>query len=385
MSIRNKIFKILYFLSYASYILFSVYLIRSNDILNGRLIEARGVLSVSTAIIWGAYSISWKDSSRFVWILIFILSPYILTDAWLFYVDIVSIAVVSSAIKGFPDTEEYLVRIAYFSIFIVLSVISLNYLGYIPSSIFIWKDSVKESFGFNNPNTIYFFIFSASMVFFVFRRNFGIALCGAIMIAFFPSVQNRAFMAGYLIMLPAYFLLTLHDRRFVRWGLWTWFLSVLSLGILAALLPAQTDGWLSGIFGIDMNDLLSNRLYLLEEAVYGRTFWEVMLGGVESNSDSMFIYFYSSVGIVGFSIFLIFIFYNLSKISKEYGSFMLLFSSIFFTVGLVESPFDGTSLIALLYIYLLFFDQRGLEKWRSIDLPKSRPRRPLFTRAIGAR
>lgn len=186
-------------------------------------------------------------------------------------------------------------------------------------------------------------------------------------------------------MLPAYFLLTLHDRRFVRWGLWTWFLSVLSLGILAALLPAQTDGWLSGIFGIDMNDLLSNRLYLLEEAVYGRTFWEVMLGGVESNSDSMFIYFYSSVGIVGFSIFLIFIFYNLSKISKEYGSFMLLFSSIFFTVGLVESPFDGTSLIALLYIYLLFFDQRGLEKWRSIDLPKSRPRRPLFTRAIGAR
>lgn len=385
MKYRNIIFKILYLISYMGYILFSIYLIRSNIFLNERVTEIRGVVLVSSVAAWAAYSVVWKDSSRFVWLIIFLLSPYLLTDAWLFYIDAVSIFVISAAMKGFFDTEKYLIKIAYVSFFAVMLVIFLNIIGYLPSSVFIWRDSVKESYGFNNPNTIYFFIFSSSMVFFVFRHNLGVILCGIVMIALFPSVQNRAFMAGYLIMLPAYFLLTLNDRRFVRWGLWTWFISVISLGVVSSLLPAQADSWLSSIFGIDVNDLLSNRIYLLEEAVYGRTFGEIMFGGLESNSDSMFIYFYSSVGLVGFSIFLIFIFYNISKASKNYGSFMLLFSCIFFTVGLVESPFDGSSLIALLYIYLLFFDQRCLERWRSIDLPKSKPRRPLFMRAIGIR
>ncbi len=384
MKYRNGIFKILYFLSYMGYILFSIYLIRSDIFLNERVTELRGVLLISSAVLWGAYSLIWKDSSRFIWIVIIGLSPYLLTDAWLFYVDIVSVLVISAALKGFRYPEKYLILIAYVSFFAVILVIIFNFLGYIPSSVFIWRDSIKESYGFNNPNTIYFFLFSSSMVFFVLRNNIGVILCGVVMVAFFPSVQNRAFMAGYLIMLPAYFLLTLHDRRFVRWGLWVWFISVLSLGILSALLPAQVDSFLSSMFGIDVNDLLSNRLYLLEEAVYGRSFWETMFGGLENNSDSMFTYFYNSVGLIGFSIFLIFIFYYLSKSSKRYGSFMLLFSCIFFTVGLVESPFDGSSLIALLYIYLLFFDQRGLERWRSVELPEPNSRRPLFTRAIRA-
>lgn len=373
MSFRDNLFKVMFFLSYLSYMIYSVYYVRENGSLSNYVMVFRALIYASALAAWVVFSLSRKISSEFIWVVILCLLPYVLTDSWKFFLDIVSISIFASAIKEMPDRERLLIGVSYLSVIFVIFVVVLSSMGYLPSEAFAWKGTVKEAFGFKNPNTIYFFLFSSSMVFFVFRHNIGIVVCGAIMLALYPFVQNRAFMLGYLIMIPAYFLLTIYDGRLIRMVLWSWLLFVLVLGIVTSIYPLEAAVWSLQNMGVDLDDLLSSRLTVVQGAVFGLSFLEILFGGWVGEIDSMFIYFFSGVGLIGFLIFIAFVAFHVVKMNKRYGSFILLFSCIFFTVGLVESPFDGTSLISFMFIYLLFFDNQSLKKWRPQTMVTSMP------------
>lgn len=366
MIVRDRIFQYIYLAAYVTYMLFSLSIIKSNPQLSDYLFLVRGILLVSMLGIWAVYSVSKSFSNRFIWIIILVMSPYLLTEAWMFYIDIISMLILASSISEMKDSEKFIIKISYSGIIFTLSIVFLGSIGILQNEMFIWNGSVKQSFGFYNPNVIYFFIFSSALAFFALRNKTGIIISGISMIVLFPYVQNRAFMGGFIIMVPIYLYLAVFDNEKVRASLWMWLISIIVFGMYFAIDPDYATDIIDNVTGLDVNYVLSNRLIILQETVFRRSLGEIIFGGLKGAIDSTFIYFYSAIGLFGCSVGIAFTFYKLNKQSSRYGSFPILLGCIFFTVGFVESLFDGTSLIALLFVYLIFFDQRVLANWRPV-------------------
>lgn len=357
------VFKYTFAIAYLLMIISSIYLVRENQNLIDNVHIFRAVVIASSLSFWLISSRISRLKSLSVLLVSILLLPYVFTDAIISYIDIVFLVIIASTLGNDKEVSRFFIVLSYISLFLAMAIVVLSYFGYLPSKIFEWKQATKNGFGFTNPNTLFFYIFSSALTFFVFREKLGFLICGALIAILYPYVGSRTFAISYIIAFIAYFFLANRDGPALRALLWVWLSVVIVLGVSSAYFPLQVSEGFSKLLGVDSNELLSNRFVLLELINMGKTDMEFLFGGLKNESDSMYIYFLNSFGSV-VSIFLLVIALVKIKISSQKnGAIILIISCIFFTIGLVEVPFDGSALIALLFVYLSLFNPGILAFW----------------------
>ncbi|MFM6993191.1 MAG: hypothetical protein ACKOWD_18365, partial [Rhodoferax sp.] len=244
------------------------------------------------------------------------------------------------------------------------------------SNSFEWKERVKNSMGFTNPNTFFYYILSSAFVFFVYRVRFGFFFCGALIIGLYSIVGSRTFLIAYLLLLLAWVRPGLLHRTSVVAALWLWLTFAVLLGLLTAIFPIQTSLALSALTGLDVNEMTSNRLELMSEAS-SRTNLQLLLGGKENDADSLYVYLLNGFGIFSLPLFLYATVLSIARNVRQRRPSVLALACIYFTIGVIEVPFDGSAMIALVFVLSLFFQHEPARRRQTASqspLPNQVPR-----------
>lgn len=365
-------FKGMFAAAYALLIITSVRFVRDDiGLLTNINIVRIAIVALSSALWIGRSTIDRTLSMSVVGIGL-VLSPYLLTDAIISYVDILSLLIFSAAVARSRDAEKFFVYAAYGSLALVALIAALATLDVLPSTSFEWNGRVKESFGFTNPNTFFFYIFSSAFVFFIFRQSRGMILCGIFIVAMYVSVGSRTFALAYLFIAGSYYLANRINGGMIRFGLFAAIVGVTAIGLLTIYFPRGFSDWTLAVLGVDSDELFSSRLSLMEfELGYSQLnnaeFW---LGGLKNVSDSMYAYFVNGFGLLLSGVFLFAMFDRTLRLSQRYGSAPLVFVLTFVMIGIVEVPFDGSALMSLLFIYALFYDHGAFHRWTEASRPR---------------
>jgi hypothetical protein len=362
---RGLVLKGVFAVAYALLIITSIRFVRDDIGLLTNLNIIRVALIVLSCALWIGRSTIDRTLSLTVIAFGLIMSPYLLTDAIITYIDILSLLIFSAFLARSRGSEQFLVYLAYGSLGLVAVISALATVGVLPSTSFEWNGRVKESFGFTNPNTFFFYIFSSTFVFFTYRRVWGLLLGGLFMAFMYLSVGSRTFALAYVFILASYFLTNRINGALVRFGLFTAIVGVVTIGLLTIYFPREFSNWTLSVLGINSDEVFSSRLSLMEfELDYSRLnnaeFW---LGGLQNVSDSLYAYFVNGFGLLLASVFLIAVLNRALRLSRIYGSAPLVFVLTFLMIGIVEVPFDGSALMSLLFIYVLFYDQNAFYRW----------------------
>jgi hypothetical protein len=358
-------FKGMFAAAYSLLIIASIRFVRDDIALLDNINIARiGLVALSSALWIGRSTIDRTLSLSVVTIGI-VLSPYLLTDAIISYVDIFSLLIFSAAISKSREPEKFFVYTAYGSLALVGLIALMATVGVLPSTSFEWNGRVKESFGFTNPNTFFFYLFSSAFVFFIFRKSRGLIICGIFIAVMYLSVGSRTFALAYVFIATGYYFFKRINGGPVRFSLLLAIVSVTLIGMLTIYFPRAFSEWTLSTIGIDSDELFSSRLSLMEfelsySTLNNAEFW---LGGLKNVSDSMYAYFVNGFGLLLSTVFLLAMFHRTVGLSQRYGSAPLVFVLTFLMIGIVEVPFDGSALMSLLFIYALFYDQNAFVRW----------------------
>lgn len=372
---KGLFFKGMFAAAYALLIIASIRFVRDDIALLENITIARiGLVALSSALWIGRSTIDRTLSISVVTIGI-VLSPYLLTEAIISYVDIFSLLIFSAAISKSHEPEKFFVYTAYSSLALVGFIALMATVGVLPSTSFEWNGRVKESFGFTNPNTFFFYIFSSAFVFFIFRRSRGMIVCGLFIAAMYLSVGSRTFALAYAFIAAGYYFSKQINGWHVRFSLLIAIVSVILVGMLTIYFPRAFSEWTLSTIGIDTDELFSSRLSLMEfelsySTLNNAEFW---LGGLKNVSDSMYAYFVNGFGLMLSTVFLLAMFHRTVGLSRRYGSAPLVFVLTFLMIGIVEVPFDGSALMSLLFIYALFYDQNAFARWTDATRPDPVP------------
>lgn len=286
-------------------------------------------------------------------------SPYLLTSGYMVYVDTAVVLIIASALgRSERDARKFFVLAAFASAILVSVFAVLAFLGLLPTVIFEWGDRAKNSMGFLNPNTFYYYLFSSAFVFFVWRRAAGFVLIGVVMAAFYSLVESRTFLLAYLL-LAFYWALGRFLNRCIRLTLlWVWFGIAVVFGVMTAIFPVQVLAGTSLLFGIDLNDVLSNRFDVISSEAADGVTTAVLVGGRANYADSLYVYWINGVGIVLFTLLMLVVAYVIAERERRFGEKLLVSACVYFTVGCFEVPYGGSSLVALLLVWMLFFQNK---------------------------
>jgi len=371
-SVQKKIpkgyfFRTIFFISYFLMIISSIKYIKDDIYLSDNIIAIRVILIVAAGVLWITRATIDRSLPPSVLFIGIVLSGYALTDAVLAFVDLITLIIFASAMKDSDKPERYFILLAYWSLAFVCLITIAGSFGLIPSAIFEWEGRAKNSFGFTNPNVLFFYVFSSALTFFVCRERNGLIICGVIMAYLYTAVGSRTFAFAYLLIALAYFFILKVDNKFVRFSLWVSIALAVIFGVMTVYFPFEFSIWTSNILGVDSDALLSNRLTIMETAFISSKDAEFWFGGLENLSDSMYSYFTRSFGLGVSLILLVAAVINLKNASYIAGAVPLVFFLTFFVVGLVEVPFDGTSLVSLIFIYAVFYDHSIFSRWRNDD------------------
>lgn len=358
-------FKGMFAAAYALLIIASIRFVRDDIALLDNINIARIALVALSSALWIGRSTIDRSLPLSVVTIGIVLSPYLLTEAIVSYVDIISLLIFSAAIAKSRDPEKFFIYTAYASLALVGLIALLATVGVLPSTSFEWNGRVKESFGFTNPNTFFFYIFSSAFVFFIYRQSRGLIICGIFIAVMYLSVGSRTFALAYVFIATGYYFSNRINGGMTRFGLLSAIVGVALTGIVTIYFPRAFSDWTLSVIGIDSDELFSSRLSLMEfelsySTLNNAEFW---LGGLKNVSDSMYAYFVNGFGLLLSIIFLLAMFSRTINLSKRYGSAPLVFVLTFLMIGIVEVPFDGSALMSLLFIYALFYDQGAFFRW----------------------
>ncbi len=366
-------FKAIFALSYLFLIVASIRFVRDNPGLLYNLNVLRVGLVGGAGALWIGRSTIDRTMPLSVAIVGVLLSLYLLTDAIIAFVDVLSLLIFSAALSRSRDADKFLVYLAYGSLAVVCGIVVLATIGVLPTSVFEWDGRVKNAYGFTNPNTLFFYIFASAFTFFICKEKRGFILSGIIMAVLYAGVGSRTFGLGYVVTLIGFFVLNRSNSPILRLGLWIAILVVSIAGLLTVYFPYEVAEWSSGLFRVSSDELFSSRLSILELAHSDITPAEFWLGGLENDTDSMYNYFVASFGLLVSLVFMVATLYRVYKLSKRYGPAPLVFALTFLMIGLVEVPFDGAALMSLVFVYALFYQDRIFERWA---VPRLTVRRP---------
>lgn len=349
------ILRTLFAVAYLSLILSTVLAVKLSESLSLLFFVSRSAALIGILAIWAYTSAYTERANRIVAIFSLVFLPYIFTSAYLAYLDVLVILILATNFQRSVSIEKYYVRLAYASLALVLVIALLAWSSVIPMATFTWEDRVKNSLGFSNPNTFYFFVFSSAMVFFLFKRRVAFFLTGVAMLGLFPLVGSRTFMGTYVLLAGIWIWPSLIRYRLFILTLWVWLAAVTALGLMTIVFPAEAALLLNAVLQLDANELFSNRLNLAEQAMASDTV-QLLLGGLVNTTDSLYAYFMNGFGLAGLFVFLFWAWISVARQVHRGRPIALAIAAIYFTVGLVEVPFDGSALIAIVFFSEAFFN-----------------------------
>lgn len=369
-------FKAFFALSYLLLILASVAFVRADKSLVDNINILRILLIGAAGALWIAKGTADRSLSVAAIVVGILLFPYLLTESFISYVDVLSLMIFSAALARVRETEKYLVYLAYGSLAVVCVICVLAAIGILPSIVFEWEGRSKNAYGFTNPNTLFFYIFSSAFTFFIYREWRGIAISGLVMALMYASVGSRTFAIAYVFILAGFLFFKYINGRLARVGLWATILAVTMSGVLTVYFPFEFSHFTSIVLGVDSDELFSSRFTIMEQAYSDADDVGFWLGGIENVSDSLYAYFANSFGLLVSTAFLVILFARIARLSKRYGSIVLIYSLVFLMIGIVEVPFDGSALMSLVFVYVLFYDESVFQRWggaRALPRPRRRP------------
>lgn len=355
---KIKIMQSLFAGSYLLLIVSTIALFKQSDTLSLLCFIGRVGVMVTIILVWLTDSALRLKANRIVVVFGLAFLPYLLTEARTAYLDVVILLILASLIQRTESSARFLQRLAYLSLALVVLVAALASLSLLPTNAFEWENRVKNSMGFTNPNTFFFYILSSAFVFFVYANRIGFFLCGMLMIGLYSVVGSRTFVIAYLLLLLIWFRPHLLRKKWVIAVLWLWLLLAVALGLVVALFPIQTSIALSAFLGLDVNDLTSNRMELLAAAV-NPSGLQLLFGGEANNADSLYVYLLNGFGLINLLAFLFAAIKSIRRHLAQGKPFVLALACIYFTIGIVEVPFDGSALIALVFMLCVFFEHAG--------------------------
>lgn len=368
-----RIFRFLFAGAYFSFILSSTALVRQDDTSSLLVFLLRSGALIGILAFWLMSIAHSSRASRVTIGFAGLFWPYLFSDAYLAYFDVLVLLVLGSNFRKSSTTEKYYIWLAYLSLGLVLLIALLAWFAIIPTRAFAWEGRVKEAMGFANPNTFYFFLTSSAVIFFLFKRPLSFFLTGVVIIGLFPLVGSWTFLITYILMAMFWVWPSILHYRLIIALLWAWLTATILLGLFTVWFPVNTTLFLNVAIGADVNELTSNRFGLLINAGEKNVF-QLLLGGVENRFDSLYAYFLNSFGIVGMVAVLYIVLASVRRQVRAGSPIALAFTAIFFTTGLAEVPFDGSALISLVFFStVLFGSAPRLEKSFKVQILRNWP------------
>ncbi|MFG6535319.1 hypothetical protein ACGYK5_15935 [Sulfitobacter sp. 1A16787] len=352
--LSTRIFQFFFAVAYIFFILSSTMLVRESNTFSLLIFLFRSGALIVILAFWLLSITHTSHASRVTIGFAALFSPYLFSEASLAYLDVLVLLVLASNFGKAPSTENYYVRLAYISVGLVLLIGLLAWVSIIPTKTFTWDGRAKDAMGFSNPNTFYFFLTSSAVVFFLFKRRVSFLLVGVAIIGLFPAVGSRTFLLTYALMVIFWIWPPILRYRLVIALLWLWLAAVILFGLTTVLFPSVITNYLNAAIGMDVNELTSNRLGLLANSRLSSIF-QIVFGGESNELDSLFGYFMNSFGILGVVIFLYITLTGARRHLRSGRPIILAFTAIFFTTGLAEVPFDGSALVALVFMSSVVF------------------------------
>lgn len=354
LSMHGRLFLAAYILSIVS----SLFFVRNNDALALAFLVARLLVLVGLVMAWLLkIGTTLRVDKGFLLVAVLLL-PYAATPAYMMYVDTAVLFLFASLLNAEDRVEVTLMRVAYLSLSFVVFCALLGYVGILPAAVFEWGEKSKNSLGFVNPNTLFYYIFSSAFVFFALKDKRGFLSAGLIMAVLYPLVQSRAYAIGYIMLGLCWVFQSLLGSFPGRVFLWIWLGSIAGLGVASGLYPLEMSLAISFIFDIDINEMLSNRLELMEDRGSAHGMLDLLLGGISNDADSLFVYWINAVGLPLSLLLLGLIVYQAYKHSAWFSPRLMVVVCVYFTVGLIETPYDASSLVALLFVWMVFYNKR---------------------------
>lgn len=335
-------------------IISSIAIVRASDGLSFLLFLARSSTLVAILLLWLLNSTVRLKANKIALIFGAFYFPYLLTDARMAYLDVLTLLIMAAILEESPSREGFLNKLAFVSLGLAITIAALAWLSVLPSISFEWKDRVKNSMGFANPNTFFYYLLSSAFAFFTVRNRIGFNLCGLLILGLFGLVGGRTFLIGYLLLLGTWLQPNLLKKPLITSMLWSWLLLALATGYLIAIFPLQLSLLISTLTGLDINEITSNRLDFLSESA-NRSTMQLLFGGLENNADSLYVYLLNGFGIINLPVFVYALTSSISREVKRNNPTPLVLACVFFTIGIFEAPLDGSALIALVFVLAVFF------------------------------
>ncbi len=346
--------EILFLCSYVLLIISTIGALKNLATVYNLIIGIRILCFICIVILWSYFSLRRNKICKWALFFILFVSPYVFTEGYQVYIDTSILLIVASSLNIKNCARQYFVFAATLSVIIVLFIAISAKVGLLPSTVWETAGRSKDAFGFKNPNNLYFYLFSASCIFYYFRAVKGFFFTGFVLIGLYVLAQSRTGLIGYLLLS----ILWLMERSVPRsinilcLKIWFWLLCV--IGLVMTLYPAETSLLSAAVFGIDADELLSNRLLIAESGLKHKALWDLLFGGYPNYNDSLFAYFTSGLGILLTALLLAFLYKETCSVSKTVIVKRLAVVNVFLTVGLVEVVYGADYLIALLLVWIIY-------------------------------
>jgi hypothetical protein len=239
-----------------------------------------------------------------------------------------------------PDGVKILIASSDAIVVSVLLIATLAQLGVIPSTVSEMVFWSKNTAGFNNPNTPYYFVFSSFLIYYLFNSQ--LRLAGSILflasLVLIDSFSRTYILGTIFIGLTA--LLIRHEFLYqkIRWVLLGLIISLSTAGLSLFIIAATQPDILSPLINSPLDILLSYRLSLAVEDIFIPA--NNIMGSVFGSKDSIYNELLFILGPI-FSIlyfFGVFRWWIYSKASKVALEFIVILSAISIT-GLMETMF----------------------------------------------
>lgn len=345
----------LFAMAYTLMIIASLYGVKGDAMLADVVFLVRLLIYGLIFIIWILSTASaFKTDKRLLIFAIFFF-PYLLTNGYMAYIDTLIILIVAYQISRLPNGQEFFVKLAYVSLFLVVCCAGAAEFGFITTTVFEFGERAKATYGFGNPNNLYYYVFTSAFIFYRWRIAKGFFICGLVLVALYPSVDSRTFMIAYLLLAAFWTANPKWLRSSIIFFLWCWLGGVLAFGLLMGLFPLEVSIALSYITGIDINELISNRLEIINNRSAGRTMLSILWGGVENTADSLYVYLANGFGVGGLILFELLVIALVRKHLASNNVRALTMACVYLTVALVEAPYSGSALIAVFFISMLLY------------------------------
>lgn len=341
--------------AYILLIISTIAQIKSNTLLSDAIFAVRAGALILILLIWITNTSQHLRAEKYSFIFFVVFAPYALTEARMAYLDVLIILIMASTIRKSQDSAHFFISLANISLAIALTIAILAWTSILPQIIFEWKDRVKYSMGYTNPNTFFYYIFSSAFVFFVFRQKIAFLFCGVLIITLYPTVGSRTFLIAYILLFATWINPRIFQKPPIMMGLWLWLTLAIVFGFATALYPLQLSIALSSLTGIDFNELTSSRFEVINDTA-NRSLIELIIGGKQNYGDSLYVYILNDFGLIWIPLFFFIIYKSIKSLTKKQDPTTLVLACIYFTIGLAEVPFDGSSLVALLFILSILYN-----------------------------